>query len=282
MAKVICEDRRVIDKWNTGGAHHMRKAKRMKVRQGDFGYDVVDEFSGTRKFGKASRFGGNAKQFGEHLTPLWRFLDKKVGKHWDSVYKEICENLVPKSTLHQHILQHVNDHVEQNTFIENGKVFYRTSYRQEPRPISELIGGLWVHPTTKVLHHAPWSSYGHYNRGVAKKSKKAPSKFVRVTATLGFFWDEKSQVWMRINYLYLPKVTLEEVEAHAFGSDWFTRDGYLLNRARYSSARPINIRDYSWMCNQTYGAPIFVIKHEAANTKEIKANKLNAIYKRTV
>src|SRR4051812_1322018 len=47
------------------------------------------------------------KNLNEHLAPLRRFLNSRVGRHWDKVYAEIRERINPDSTQEMHILQHV-------------------------------------------------------------------------------------------------------------------------------------------------------------------------------
>src|SRR6476660_1466738 len=49
----------------------------------------------------------NYKSLNEHLAPLRRFLNSRVGRNWDKVYAEIRERINPDSTQQMHILQHL-------------------------------------------------------------------------------------------------------------------------------------------------------------------------------
>lgn len=55
------------------------------------------------------------KQLNENLAPLWRFLDKRVGMSWDSVYAEIREIMDVRSATQLHIFQHIRDAVVADT-----------------------------------------------------------------------------------------------------------------------------------------------------------------------
>jgi len=46
------------------------------------------------------------------LSPLRRFLQKRVGRPWNAVHAEICKGLRATSALHAHVRSHVRDFVE--------------------------------------------------------------------------------------------------------------------------------------------------------------------------
>ncbi|SRR6266480_293704 len=48
-----------------------------------------------------------SKHLNEHLAPLRRFLNSRIGKHWSKVYAEIRENINPDSAVQMHIMQHL-------------------------------------------------------------------------------------------------------------------------------------------------------------------------------
>jgi hypothetical protein len=51
------------------------------------------------------------KSLNENLTPLVRFLRRRVGRCWDDVFSEICEHLDTGSTVKMHVRQHLSDFV---------------------------------------------------------------------------------------------------------------------------------------------------------------------------
>ena len=59
----------------------------------------------------------------ENLAPLVRFLRSRLGRHWDSVYSELCEGLRPDSTVQKHVLDHLWDFVAVRTGVVEGAVY---------------------------------------------------------------------------------------------------------------------------------------------------------------
>jgi hypothetical protein len=68
------------------------------------------------------------KSLNENLKPLVRFLKSKVGKKWDNVFSEICENLKLDSAIQKHVRDHVFDYVKINVSKEDGKIFHLPKY----------------------------------------------------------------------------------------------------------------------------------------------------------
>lgn len=96
------------------------------------------------------------KWLNENLAPLRRYLEKQVNRPWDKVYSEICATIDPRSTVKQHILQHIGDFVAINTYWletpDGGKVIIRG--RRWPRKdflLEESTVKLYVHPRTGIL-----------------------------------------------------------------------------------------------------------------------------------
>ena len=62
------------------------------------------------------------KDFNENLSPLYRFIEKSVGRPWNKVYAELCEHLDRSNAVQAHVLQHLWDWVERNPLIIDGKI----------------------------------------------------------------------------------------------------------------------------------------------------------------
>ena len=92
-----------------------------------------------------------SKQLNENLEPLKRFFRKQVGRPWDKVYSEVCENIDSNSTVQNHVRQHVPDLVHITVGKdESGKVFDKR--RSYGGGFSELWhGDLYVDPKTGIL-----------------------------------------------------------------------------------------------------------------------------------
>jgi len=55
------------------------------------------------------------KLLNEYLNPLYRFLERRVGRNWDRVYSEICAHNRRGSAVGEHIFQHLRDYVRVKT-----------------------------------------------------------------------------------------------------------------------------------------------------------------------
>ena len=51
------------------------------------------------------------KVLNENLAPLRRYLERQVGRPWNTVYAEICANLRPASAVQQHVRDHLQHFV---------------------------------------------------------------------------------------------------------------------------------------------------------------------------
>lgn len=120
MFKIICERPRLGVGYYRNLPNSYRKAKRVKL---DDDLECVDQFSGVNKLPMycKQQDGWDRKRFNDYLSPLWRFIDKQVGRPWDDVYSEICNNINLDSTTRRHVREHVDRHVELNiVFNEDG------------------------------------------------------------------------------------------------------------------------------------------------------------------
>jgi len=107
----------------------------------------------------------NEKEFGEHLGPLKKFLFSKVGQNWDDVYSEICEHIKLNSAQQIHILQHLDQYVEKNTYLgDDNKVYYYSEYpyfykNNKKNPIEDSFSIVYVSPCDKILRKTPVKKY---------------------------------------------------------------------------------------------------------------------------
>jgi hypothetical protein len=74
------------------------------------------------------------KSLNEHLGPLRRYLRKQVGRPWDKVFSEICENISRDSAVQDHVRDHVHDYVATNVFVIDGVLHYSTKWGR-PLPV---------------------------------------------------------------------------------------------------------------------------------------------------
>jgi hypothetical protein len=96
------------------------------------------------------------KWLNENLAPLRRYLESQVNRPWDKVYSEIRATIDPRSTVKQHILQHIDDFVAVDTHWvetpEGGKIVIRGQrWPRKDLSLEEARFELYVHPRTGIL-----------------------------------------------------------------------------------------------------------------------------------
>ncbi len=104
--------------------------------------------------------GRGVKSLNENLAPLRRFLQSRVSRPWNEVRAEICEHLSMNSAVQKHVLDHLNDYVEEHpVFIEGVPCMPdgRGARRDEYFRIGEYRRwvGFYVCPRTGLLKRAP-------------------------------------------------------------------------------------------------------------------------------
>lgn len=89
------------------------------------------------------------KHFGEHLSPLYRYLRQQLNRPWSKVYGELCAQLDRRGVVQAHLFQHLTDKVAVQTQWRDGEVW---TYRwRELVPIGESRAEMFVHPRTGIL-----------------------------------------------------------------------------------------------------------------------------------
>ena len=140
MHKVIVERPRLLRSTWT----NRKTALRLDANRSAQALDAGDDFDGGPHRASSSR---HQKWLNENLAPLKRYLQKQVGRPWDKVYSEISQTIDKRSAVGLHVLQHVEDFVSVNAFVENGVVYEYDWGRGGALPVR----GLYVHPVTRLL-----------------------------------------------------------------------------------------------------------------------------------
>lgn len=173
MAKVVVEQPRY------GSRDRSLKTAR-KIRP----VEVHEDFDSGPVRAPARRW---SKSFGEHLTPLWRFLRSNLGRPWDKVYSEIRSQLDGRSVTGQHVLDHLRWEVETDVFLVDGKPMWQAW--GGPRPVA----GFYVHPKTGTLREAPGRRFSW-----RREPRKLPVVFVE--AADGRLFQRIDEIWYRVAY----------------------------------------------------------------------------------
>jgi hypothetical protein len=108
MAKVIVERPRFGSRDKGEGKGYRRRRQRLAPE---------DQ---PRREGMKVRAAGGSKRLNEHLAPLRRFLESCVGRPWDQVFAEICENISRDSAVQDHVRDHVPDFVATHVLLIDG------------------------------------------------------------------------------------------------------------------------------------------------------------------
>lgn len=91
------------------------------------------------------------KWLNENLRPLERWLHAQVGRPWDKVFAELCEVIDRRSTVQQHIHQHVDDFIVRRVVRIDG-VLHRSDGPWGPTPLAEVRWQeLYVDPDSGLL-----------------------------------------------------------------------------------------------------------------------------------
>ncbi len=136
MSKVVVErPRRGSEGWARPGRAH--------ALEDDDGAPLRARVTDVARFRKT-------KDLNENLAPLKRYLESQLGRPWNKVYAEICENLKPSSTVQQHVRDHLDDFVARMTRMHAGKVVATGRWGGE-RTLDEDYRLYYVHPRTGLL-----------------------------------------------------------------------------------------------------------------------------------
>jgi hypothetical protein len=104
------------------------------------------------------------KQLNEYLNPLYRFLEKRVGRNWDRVYSEIRQHNRPGSAVGEHIFQHLRDYVRvkltdvsehywSDFFVDKGGILRRSPPRDYSAYARRAPPDSWRKTDDKLLWH---------------------------------------------------------------------------------------------------------------------------------
>ena len=198
MSRVIAERPRI---------RHDRRYHEVRRAKSRHGRDLEDlpSHEGMRR---PFRRQGIAKQFGEHLSPLRRFLEKQAGRAWDDVHAEICQGLQANSTLHAHVRGHLPDYVETDICIIEDGTYARNAFGR-PIPITGVTR--WPHmivcPHSGLLLRAADLPQVHRHKAEQEAKKAAavaanpPS--IRLDAATDL--QRIAGIWYLVTYAALPE-----------------------------------------------------------------------------
>jgi hypothetical protein len=95
---------------------------------------------------------GSYRALNENLRPLERYLHAQTHRPWNNVYSELRAQIDARSTVKQHILEHLEDFVAFRTFLQDGEVWVSDRrWCGDPVPLRYSRHDLFVSPTSGIL-----------------------------------------------------------------------------------------------------------------------------------
>ena len=149
-----------------------------------------------------------SKWLNENLAPLQRFLEQQVDRPWNKVYSEIRAGIDGRSTVQQHILQHLDDFVAIKTrWIDSqngGYVVCDCDYGRHVT-LEDSRYALFVHPRTGILlrnrRYRSWAKR-HLQKQIKAQDGAAPaprniSEYLQLHCIDG--------IWYQVELAQLPQ-----------------------------------------------------------------------------
>jgi len=97
------------------------------------------------------KFGDRPKSLNEHLSPLYKYIRKQVGRPWNKVHSEICKNLSVRSAVKSHVRDHAEQYVEQDVVMVGKRAHHKVGSRYRWNGGELNAGELYVNPNTGLL-----------------------------------------------------------------------------------------------------------------------------------
>jgi hypothetical protein len=179
------------------------------------------------------------KWLNENLAPLKRWLESQVNCPWDKVYAELCANIDRRNTVQEHIFAHIDNFVERETRLIDGKVYVIDNWPRKLVPIEESRATLYVHPTTGILrknkHRVTWRQVRDEKRATEKAELAVRRRDINDTEQL----HKIDGVWYRVRLAPMDegrphhdhKTGLVEL---AYAKRWDVIRKQLVSRSRHS------------------------------------------------
>lgn len=212
MAKVIVERPRR----GSSSPNYIKGRKGYKKKLQKEGLDCIQKES----MAKNRQFGYDSKELNEHLSPLKRYLMKQVGRPWDKVFSDICENIRLDSAVQSHVRDHVFDFVVTNVIEEDGELYVK----------SRFFGLIPLENSYELLYVCP-------KTGLLKKVKqKEKVKYKR--ENLGV--EISGNTYIRINGVWYEvelAETFDEAYDVIFATSYYTRHTTLRTMKYYYTAK---------------------------------------------
>lgn len=200
------------------------------------------------------------KWLNENLAPLKRYLEQQVDRPWNKVYSEIRATIDARSTVKQHILQHIGDFVAIDTHWadtpDGGKVIVRGRWPIKDALLEDANIELFVHPKTGILlrnrHFVSWDRRVREQR----ERKKARERIDRRDIDAQHQLRRIDGIWYEVTLGLLPAPRMQ-------GND-------IVHDSCWDAVRK------EWVSRQHDAADTYVVSKRQLGAKELKKYGLGA------
>jgi hypothetical protein len=213
------------------------------------------------------------KWLNENLAPLRRFLISSAGRQWDKVRSELLAQIDQRSTVQQHIMEHVDDYVLTEIIVKprsdaqpgkGGVVFlHRPRYSRlgELQPVEQSSSPLFVDPRTGILRE----TQSQMHRKAAQRQSSAAheleqAKTVRIIDSTRQFRSFNG-VWYEVVIAPVPGTQL-----------WDWQRQRMKPEERAKLPRAWCVLEKRWLLR--FDANTYVVSKRQLNSKEIAKHQL--------
>jgi hypothetical protein len=141
----------------------------------------LDEDGGGR-VSMRKPYGWNGKSFNEHLNPMKGWLHSCLGKNWDKCYSELRTKFDTRSTINNHIMDHLWQYIEVNTKVVDGVVMGQNSrwFGGGYVPVNDIFCDYYVCPKNGTVKKTNRKPYKTIRREDAARRELEKAKVTRV------------------------------------------------------------------------------------------------------
>jgi hypothetical protein len=226
----------------------------------------------------------NRKWLNENLAPLKRFLEKQVNRPWDKIHGEIGAAIDARSTVKQHILQHLDNFVAVQTRWEvdgkGGRVMvWESSWSGRYVTLEDSRMELFVHPLTGILlrnrRYTSWDARRKKKRVNLEKEKETVRRRISDRVQLHCI----DSVWYEVTLDVLPSARVVINKVNGVMTKRLVRDerwdvvrkAWVAMEAKQHVAEPGSNQD-------RYGcATLYAAKKRQLSSREIQTYRLTVI-----
>lgn len=170
-------------------------------------FDYEDEITRVSMSRHGMQYGWNGKSLTDVLSPLYGYLEKNVGRHWDDVYSELSKGLDRRSVSGLHVFSHLWDYVDRHTVMcEDGKVRAWAGGRWGGGRLTEP-DDFYVHPYTGILKKAPDRPNWWRRRGKKDKDTDEHLIWIAESKQYGESYKRIDGIWYQVEWTMKDVVT---------------------------------------------------------------------------